>query len=311
MRQPLPSPMAPARCRRLAVALAALALLAACEGTRPAPASAEPRSAPPPAFGVAALEPNPRYVESEYSRIRLEETGSVRTLWFIRDSGEAVVETRMDLTRPDRLLLPYTRWMFTSYLLRPEPERVLIVGLGGGSMVRFLEGFQPGLDIDAVEIDPAVVEIADRYFGTRSRGHTRILTADAFAYLAESKTHYDVIYMDAFLKPTADTDPTGVPLRLKTLDFYAQLRRRLSEAGLVVFNLNEHRGMRDDVDTIFEAFPTSYLFAVPGTQNAVVLASTEASAPGPEALAERARALDASHPSLSFGAMLTTRIERD
>src|SRR5262249_29145201 len=70
--------------------------------------------------------------KSQCSRIRVTKEQSVRTLWFVRESGEALIESQVNLDKPHELLVPYTRYMFGSYLLRPKPEKVLIVGLGGG-----------------------------------------------------------------------------------------------------------------------------------------------------------------------------------
>jgi spermidine synthase len=132
---------------------------------------------------------------------------------------------------------------------------------------------QPGVRVDAVEIDPAVVAIADRYFGVRSTENVQIITADAFDFLAKTEAKYDVIYMDAFLKPSGGTDGTGAPLRLRTLRFYEQIQGKLKPEGLVVFNLNWHRRVGDDVRTIRDGFPQTYVFSLPRQGGYVVFAS--------------------------------------
>ncbi|MGE3402686.1 MAG: hypothetical protein AB7K63_08885 [Vicinamibacterales bacterium] len=98
-------------------------------------------------------------VVSDFSTIRIRSNGDVRVMTFVRDNGEEVVQTRANLAEPHTLVAPYARAMFTSYLYQPEPRRVLIVGLGGGAMVRFLIHHEPDVEIDAVEIDPAVVRL--------------------------------------------------------------------------------------------------------------------------------------------------------
>src|SRR5262249_44444221 len=89
-------------------------------------------------------------VKSEYSRIKIVRLNNVRTLLFVRDNGEEVVESQQDLSRPHELLVDYTRFMFLSYLFRPKQEKVLIVGLGGGSMVHFLKHYDPKVRVDVV-----------------------------------------------------------------------------------------------------------------------------------------------------------------
>ncbi len=197
--------------------------------------------------------------------------------------------------------------MFASYLFRPEPRRCLIVGLGGGAMVLFLERFDPDLEIDAVEIDPVVVDVAAKFFGVTGGPRTRILTEDAFAYIGRTTERYDVIYMDAFLEPSAETDATGVPLRLKTIEFYRRLQGLLVPGGLVVFNLNRDVQTADDVATIREAFARVRPFPVPRKANLVVVGETEIEGPGEPELLVRAVRLDrTTDAGFSFEGLLST-----
>ena len=119
------------------------------------------------------------------------------------------------------------------------------------------------MQIDAVEIDPLVVQLADKYFGTRSGENVNIVTADGLKFIAEAKKQYDVIYLDAFLKPSADTDATGVPLSLRTRQFYEQLQAKLKPGGVAAFNINPHAQMAEDVRAIRSAFPQAYEFQLP------------------------------------------------
>ena len=212
---------------------------------------------------------------------------------FVRDSGEEVGETKLNLRQPHRLLIPYTQAMFASYLLRTQQNRVLIVGLGGGAMVHFLTHHELKLSVEAVEIDPMVVKLAHSHFDLPSGKNVKIITADAFDHLAAAKKQtYDVIYMDAFLKPAADTDATGAPLRLKTVRFYKSIHQKLTPGGMVVFNLNAHNKIRQDVKTIGEAFPQTYVFRVSGSKNIIVIGSLEATRVKAAELKTRARMLD-------------------
>jgi spermidine synthase len=208
------------------------------------------------ALGVAHLPSGRQEIVSDYSRILIEEAGTVRTLLFVRDDGTTAIESMMDLARPHELLIPYTRAMFSSYLFLPRQERVLIVGLGGGSMVRFLEHHEPELRIDVVEIDPAVIDAARDYFGTHASPRAQIFEQDGFDFLRSTTTVYDVVYMDAFLKPSEDTDDSGTPLRLKTRAFLRGLQERVHPDGLIVFNVNE----LSDLALLRDVFPQTYVF---------------------------------------------------
>jgi spermidine synthase len=209
---------------------------------------------------------------SEYSRIRVRRDGDVRALTFVRDNGQEAVQSRLNLAAPQTLVSPYARSMFASYLYRPQPQRLLVVGLGGGAMVRFLMHHEPQLQIDAVEIDPAVVRIAEKFFGVRSSGNVRVHTADALKFIEETNDRYDVILMDAFLRPSGDTDPTGVPTRLKTQAFLARLKATLAAGGVVAFNINEHETMAGDIEMVRNVFGNVAIYGAPPADNKVVVA---------------------------------------
>ncbi len=231
-------------------------------------------------------------VHSKFSHIRIKDLGSLRTLYFVRDSGEEVVETSMDLRVPHVLQVSYTRTMFASMLLNPRHQSCLIVGLGGGSMVRFLNKFFPEVKVDAVEIDPVMVQVARDYFGTRPGSRTRIVVEDGFDFLKRANNQYDVIYMDAFLKPSEVTDATGLPRRLKTVAFLKNLHKNLHQNGLVVINLNENVDTLEDIRNIREAFPSVYVFLVPGTGNIIVVGAMSRKNVSADELRKRGAKLD-------------------
>lgn len=238
-------------------------------------------------------------ITSAYSHMRITTVNGVRTLWFVRDPiragqpGEEVIESQIKLDRPYDLLIDYTKYMFLSYLFKPKQEKVLIVGLGGGAMIHFLTKYDPGVKVDVVEIDPKIVEVADKYFGVRSGGNVKIVTQDAFMYLKDTKEKYDVIYMDAFLKPSRDTDETGKPLKQKTLQFYRDLQQRLNPKGMVVYNINPHPQIANDVAIIRESFPQTYVYELPYGGGLVVIGSLSKERLARDTLREDADKLDA------------------
>lgn len=247
---------------------------------------------------------------SDYSRVRVRERGSLRTLTFVRDSGEEVIESQVDLRRPEQLLIPYTRAMFLSYLYQPQPRRVLIVGLGGGAMVHFLRKHDPQLQVDVVEVDPVVVQAAERYFGIRGDARLRVLTQDAFEYLPATEERYDVIYMDAFLKPSAETDSTGVPLKLKTTEFYRGVRQKLTPEGVMVFNLNPHPQVGDDVASIRGAFPQTDVYRLNPAEGFVAIGTQLESLPTPRQLTTAAEGLDRRFSAtFSFRNLVRARVK--
>ncbi len=244
---------------------------------------------------------------SAFSRIRVRSDGDVRALTFVRDNGQEVVQSRVNLAAPQTLMSPYARGMFASYLYQPRPQRVLIVGLGGGAMVRFLTHHEPQVQIDTVEIDPAVVRLAGDYFGVRPGGNVQVHTADAVAFVESTSDRYDLILMDAFLRPSSSTDATGVPAALKTLAFLGRLKQALAPGGVVAFNVNEHASMADDIAAVAAAFGHAVVFRCPLSDNKVVIA-TEGRLATDDELRARIEALDARFGgTLAFAELLRNR----
>ncbi|MEI8371982.1 MAG: fused MFS/spermidine synthase [Planctomycetota bacterium] len=238
--------------------------------------------------GTGAIEAD---VKSEYSHILIRRQGSMRSMNFVRDNGVEQIQTLWNMKRPYELVTNYSRLMFASYFFMPEQKRILIVGLGGGAMVHFYEHYDPEVKVDAVEIDEKVVQLAENYFNVRTHDNTNIITQDAFKYFKSNKTRYDVIYMDAFLKPSEKTDTTGQPLQLKTVKFYKGLREQLTPDGIVVINLNIHPGINDDLATIRSAYPQVYSFRAT-SPNMIVVCTWDKTRVAAATLHEKAKELD-------------------
>jgi spermidine synthase len=231
-------------------------------------------------------------VRSEYSQIQVVEYGSRRALLFTGESGHQAVETLIDLKEPHRLQHPYARTMMTGLLYRPAASTGLLVGLGGGAIVRFLNHHFPELRLDVVELDPEVVRVSREYFGTVPGPRTRILVADAFDYLARTHDRYDLIFMDVHLNPGEQTDRSGVPVHLKTAAFLRGLHERLQPGGIVLFNMIQGSDTAAYVESIRAAFPATVTYRPAGSGNVIVIGAPSGSLAGDAELRERARALD-------------------
>ena len=228
--------------------------------------------------------------QSAFGHLRVREKERRRSLLFVGSDGREQLQSQIDLEEPETLQLPYTRGLFVSFLLHPEQEDVLIVGLGGGGMVRFLNGRLPEIAVTAVEIDPEVVAIAETYFGTAPGPKTTILTQDAFVLLADDSRSFDVIYMDAFLRPPdTEADLQEKAQRLKTTEFLREIRDRLNPGGVVAFNLIESDATTSrDLEAIRAVFSPVHLFEVGDSGNLVVVGSTAGDRLSEEELRRRA-----------------------
>ncbi|TAK79771.1 MAG: hypothetical protein EPO20_30830 [Betaproteobacteria bacterium] len=230
-------------------------------------------------------------VRSEYSYIRVVDSGSQRALYFIGDSDLDVVETQIDLRAPHVLQHAYAQTAMAALLYRPRAESCLLIGLGGGAMVRFLNHHFPRLRLDVVEIDPVVVRVAREYFGTTESSGTRIHVADGREFLQRGGARYDLILIDAHLHPDPRTDRSGHPLSLQGADFYRSVRERTNPGGVVMFNMLRGRDSDAYVEGIRRAFAAVDVYRPRDTGNVIAFASSGALA-GESELRARAQAFD-------------------
>jgi spermidine synthase len=154
--------------------------------------------------------------------------------FYFRDPTSGVLAgpmSRIDLDRPLDLLAEYTQAAMLALLWRPEPERVCIIGLAGGRLSMILHHHLPRVVIDNVDVDPAVAEIAARYFGIAFDARQTFAIQDGRSFLAAARASYDIIVMDAFRDETDNLD------HLATAGFYALCKARLARGGVLCANL--------------------------------------------------------------------------
>lgn len=149
------------------------------------------------------------------------------------------VQSSMRSDDPQRLALDYTRTMAAALLLVPEPGAVLMIGLGGGSLLKFLRAQRPTATLTVVEINPHVIALRDTFAIPPDDDRLQVLCADGADHVAADESLYDIILVDGF-------NYDGQPEALCSTDFYADCRARLTPAGLLVVNLQadddlEHR----------------------------------------------------------------------
>lgn len=201
--------------------------------------------------------------------ILLSEKAGVRYLHFSSDW----IQGAMRIARPWALELDYTKEMMAGLLLRPEPDwprSALLIGLGAGSLTKFLHRQRPAARLTVVEIEPQVVSAARQYFKLPDESpYLRIVIADGADFLATSRADYDLIMIDGY-----DADArTG---RLDTLPCYLDCKARLSDQGLLVSNLlSRRRDYSASVARMREAFDDRALvFPSCDSGNAVAFAAT-------------------------------------
>jgi len=170
--------------------------------------------------------------QSPYHYIRVEEYGSVRTLLF-RRTGTDYDESNVDIAEPLRLVMYYSRLMFAGFLFVPEPKKVLVVGLGGGTLSRVIAHHFREAKVDSVEIDPDVVKVAKKYFLFEEGPNVKVFIRDGrvqIKSLVHRNAKYDIIMLDAFRGGY-------IPYHLTTKEFLEECRSILAPGGVVVSNL--------------------------------------------------------------------------
>ena len=250
---------------------------------------------------ISRLDGDGVEITSTYSTILLRDEGAIRTMYFIRDNGDLALESSLNIQKPSLLLVPYTRIMMGALLFHPKPTRALMIGLGGGAMPHHIQAFHSEIGLDAVDIDPEVVRIAQDYFLLRPNEKLRLHAADGFDFIEKCTNTYDILFMDAFLKPSEETDSTGTPMRLKTMSFYEQITRCLTDKGVVAFNINRSISLRKDIKNIQDAFPQTWVVPVPKRGNVLVFASVHKQEIPMSVVQERAQKMEKDlSSSLSF-----------
>lgn len=161
----------------------------------------------------------------------------LRSLRFGRNG---ITQSTIKVGDPDHLQFGYARLAQAGFALacagqatgvKCMPRRVLVVGLGGGSMPMFVHRHFPLTYIDVVEIDPAVVEVARHFFGFSEDPRMKAHVADGRHFIEQApQARYDVIILDAF-------SSAEVPMHLATVEFLQAVRRALAPDGVVVSNL--------------------------------------------------------------------------
>lgn len=167
-----------------------------------------------------------RWPTSRQAAVAVSEEGGVR---FLHIGGDAI-QSAMRLANPDRLELHYTRAMMGFLLFHPKPSRVLMIGLGGGSMARFLHKAYPRARVVALDVSPEVVSAARRHFDFPEDGpRLSVVLEDGAAWVPRHPASADVILLDAFV------DGDQVP-ELCSESFYAAARAALISPGVLVQN---------------------------------------------------------------------------
>jgi spermidine synthase len=237
-----------------------------------------------------------------YQTLQVWEREGVRVL-----SSDGVPQAALRVADGDSTL-PYNRTAPAVLLLAPQIRRALIIGLGGGTVGRYLQARLPELQVRYVDVDPAVPEVARRFFRFEVGPRTAVTVGDGRRFLQGSSEVWDLIYGDAYIGQS-------VPFHLTTVEFLEDVKRHLAPRG--VFALNLAAGLADPFSqamyrTVRDRFGAVYVFPVRRAFNSLIVAVREPDAISTAELRRRGRELDRTRrfdPSLETLASWRSPVE--
>lgn len=211
----------------------------------PSPFTDEPglvRLLEPDGSDAAALKA--RLLDGSYDKPFVLENGGLRALHFSADFVQSVI--RID--DPAALELGYARRMMAFLLFNSRPRRIMMLGLGGGSLANYCHRHLPTARMTVLEIDPHVLALRDLFGIPPDGARFRVIHCDGARYVAETEEICDVLLIDAF-------GIDGVAVDLLASDFYADAHGRLTDRGMLVMNVaGDRRAYALHVERILDVF---------------------------------------------------------
>lgn len=168
-----------------------------------------------------------RSVSSD-SSVDVSESNGVRSMHL----GNSTVQSSMRLSDPFALELTYTRGMMMFLLFTPDARQILMLGLGGGSVPKYIHRYLPQVEMMRVlEINPRVIQIARSHFELPDNDdRLEVIEGDGVQYIREHPEAAQVLMMDAY-------DSDGLPAELCSQDFFDHCAQALTPDGMLAVNL--------------------------------------------------------------------------
>jgi spermidine synthase len=190
------------------------------------------------------------HIETEYNDLFIDKRGSRLSLSSRYRGRPDYVESTVDLKDPDAMPVSYDRLMSVALAYAKANKRILMIGLGAGSISTYLADAMPECQIDVVELDRGVIAAGKKYFGLIETDKVHLIESDGRVYLNRHNDLYDVILLDAFRE-------LGVPFHMLTKEFYALVKDHLADGGVVASNVAANtRLFSATLTTLHAVFPT-------------------------------------------------------
>lgn len=202
-------------------------------------------------------------LDETYPRPFVVDDGEKRYLYF----NVRLMQSAMSLAAPNALELRYTQKMMAFLLFNPRPKRIVLIGLGGGSLVKFCHYRLPSTHFTAVELDPDVIALGEAFLLPPPGPRLEILQGDGADYLAGAEKGIDVLLVDAF-------DSNGFAPALANREFLESAQAKLSGSGILVINLaGDKESYAGLIGLAMDVFDDQVIvFSVPEDGNHILLA---------------------------------------
>lgn len=220
--------------------------------------------------------------------VDVSESDGIRALHL----GSVTIQSAMRIREPLALELAYTRGMMCFLLFNTQIKQVLAIGLGGGSIAKYMHAYCVDIMIQVIELNPNIIQIArSQFYLPENNERLVVIEGDGLQYLAEGSGDADVLLIDAF-------DSNGIPPDFCSQDFFDQCVLNLKADGILAINLwGSDKKFDSYLQRIEQSFSGNVLVLPTGRPGNIVVFGFK-KAPVDLRIAtlrERAKALEQSH----------------
>lgn len=207
-----------------------------------------------------------RLLDESYNKPFVIDDGERRYLYF----NVRLMQSAMLLRSPNDLDLRYTQKMMSFLLFVQRPKRLLLIGLGGGSLIKFCHSRMPATHLTAVELNPDIIALRDAFRLPPDSERLQVVEADGAVYLEAAERGIDVLLVDAF-------DKTGFAPSLANRVFFEKAWEKLAGNGVMVMNLaGDKESYAGVIADAMHAFDDQVIvFSVPEDGNHILIAFKE------------------------------------
>jgi spermidine synthase len=205
--------------------------------------------------------------DSGYNLLKVEKMGNMIVLMH-RTRAKDRRQSMYNLKDPNTSF-GYQELLKTLFLYVPKPQKILVLGAGGGDFTRFAKNIYPKLYTENVDIDPETIKIGKRFFEMKEGEFSKLIVEDARIHIRRTEKRYDIVVIDVFASST-------IPHHLVTREFFEEVKSKMSKEACLGMNLHKkYKSFSSIVKTINHVFGNSYRYDTgsnPIKGNSIVIA---------------------------------------